>query len=155
MLRLSTSDLLWRLDPADPGEHVTAIALGVTGPPAAAPLGGGDEDFLVWMGDDGELHLLDPQGHEEAGWPVPMQGVPVRCAALSMTGAVLAATDRNQVFLYDLDGEVMPGWPRTVTERTTGLAFCEDDPAAPNPFASTPRGRLHAWALHRLSLIHI
>lgn len=31
-------------------------------------------------------------------------GVPVRCAALPATGAVLAATDRNQVFLYDLDG---------------------------------------------------
>lgn len=147
VLLLSTTGQLLKLDPASPGEPVTAIATGVTGPPAAAPLGGGEYDCLVWMGDDRELHLLDPRGHEKAGWPVPMQGVPVRCAALPATGAVLAATDRNQVFLYDLDGEVMPGWPRTVTERTTGLAFCEDDPSAPVLFASTAGGRLYAWRL--------
>lgn len=149
LLLLSTTGLLWKVDPSEPGEPVTAIALGVTCLPAAAPLEGGD-DNLVWTGDDGEVHLLDPSGGEMPGWPVQVGGMPVRCALLRNADAVAVATDRNEVHLFDLGGDEKPGWPvglSEITEAPTGLAAFDEAVPGAVLALSTAGGRIHSWNL--------
>lgn len=144
LLFRSTTGLLWRVDPEAPQEPVTAVALGVTAAPAIAPLSG-DSDDMVWLGDDGEVHLLGPDGTERPGWPVAATGIPVRCAILADPGLVMVATDRNVIHLFGTDGDPVEGWPVSVSEYPEGLAAYADlgDPLL--IAASTAGGRVYAW----------
>ncbi len=77
----------------------------------------------VALGDDQQMRLLDAQGGALPGWPRPMAGWPVATAAsdgclLAVTSLTPGEPSQGWLTAWKLDGELLPGFPLTVTMDT-------------------------------------
>ncbi len=94
-------------------------------PPALQDMNG-DERLDLVCTDGGTIFVIDPSGANIMGWPrdlndgtyilpveVTISGPPV--TASNAEGAwVLAGTDAGIMYIFDFEGNLVPGWPRKV-----------------------------------------
>ncbi|MBN2607728.1 MAG: M6 family metalloprotease domain-containing protein [Candidatus Fermentibacteraceae bacterium] len=129
------------------GEGPQSMGLGITAPPVAGSLSGGDQLLLV-CGNDGRVHLRDLEWNEPGGWPVTLPGGVMGVQALISSGlGIVAVADNDQrIHMFDESGEKVNGWPVQVQAPVTGLAVYPDG-ERPGLAATTSDGRVHLWRL--------
>jgi M6 family metalloprotease-like protein len=149
ILLTSPQGVVWAMPLTDP------VPQGFFEDAACAPLvddfPGIGQAILVCTGN-ASVHLLDPSGYDLPGWPVVLPaGSAVSSLLSGRAGFVAIATERNRIFLYSSDGDLLQGWPRTVSEQVTGMAVVPGSEG--NALAALTRsGGLYAWGSDGLPL---
>jgi hypothetical protein len=113
-------DAEWRRDPGYANTDI-GFPIAVTGggqtPPAVAEVDGDPELEIVFATLDGNIHVINHDGTEVPGWPVNIGFVPfdgaVAVGDLVGNGIpyIVAGNSAGQVFAFDPNGVVQPGWP--------------------------------------------
>ncbi len=129
------------------GEGPVNMGSGVSASPVVVDAW--SESRLLLCGDDGSIHIRNPQWEEPEGWPVylPDGGKGIYAFFDGSDGVIAVASDRNKVHLYDLAGKPLKGWPRPVSAPVAGIACYPGEDENAGVVAATRDGRVYRWNL--------